>query len=85
MLVLFISVVLLFIGVCFLSWRIKCLSDRISMFESSLDTQTDSMLGPHLKLKILDPLRLAQQESRLAKAVGTVLSLIHIYAPTRPY
>ena len=72
MLILFIAVILLFLAVCFLSWQIKGLHDRVIAFERNLVDPKSKNYGPHIKLQLSDPQGVARRESKLAKAVGAV-------------
>lgn len=65
-------IVFLVIGISVLFWRFNQIQLRVHELEKSLTQDSVSEFLPHLKLVIHEPHRVAQRESKLAKAVSAV-------------
>ncbi|GLQ31274.1 hypothetical protein [Litoribrevibacter albus] len=59
-------------GIAFLFWRSTVIQDRLHALENNIIKESNLEFVPHLKLVIHKPHKVAQRESRLAKAVSAV-------------
>ncbi len=74
-LVMLFAVFVMFVlvaAIAFLFWRYTLIQDRLHALETSLVKDAPVEYLPHLKLVIHKPHKVAQRESRLAKAMGAV-------------
>lgn len=59
-------------GIALLFWRFNQIQTRVNELEKSLTQEVVSEFLPHLRLVIQEPHKVAQRESKLAKAVSAV-------------
>ena len=67
-----LTLVCLMAGIGLLFWRMNQLHERVNELEKDVTQEVMGALLPHLKLVIHKPHRVAQRESKLAKAVNAV-------------